>query len=91
GVRKLHLTFPAPSEAVQVAALRDGVVDGMVGYKLLAALLHEGELAGGHYRAIVRRQGDWFCMDDTRSSRLPGTCPAGVDHLVYGLLLQRGG
>ncbi|MFM7980796.1 MAG: hypothetical protein ACKPKO_15900 [Candidatus Fonsibacter sp.] len=90
-MRKLHLAFPVPWEGLRVTALCDGVVDGVAGYKLLAVLLHEGELAGGHYRAVVRRQDDWYCMDDTRSSRLPGARPAGVDHLVYGLLLQRGG
>ncbi|MFM7985537.1 MAG: hypothetical protein ACKPKO_40115, partial [Candidatus Fonsibacter sp.] len=88
---KLHSAFPVPWEGLRIAALSDGAIDGVAGYRLLAIMLHDGELAGGHYRALVRRQDDWYCMDDSRSSRLSGACPAGIEHLVYGLVLQRGG
>ena len=91
GPRKLHLPFPVPLEGLRIASMRDGAVDGEDGYQLMAVLLHEGELAGGHYRALALRQGDWFCMDDSRSSRQCEGFPTGIGHLVYGLLLQRRG
>jgi hypothetical protein len=90
GPRKLHLPFPVPLEGLRVATLQDGAADQVACYRLLAVLLHEGELAGGHYQALALRQGGWFCMDDSRSSLSEGF-PKGVEPLVYGLLFQRGG
>ena len=89
GLRKLHAPFPVPWEGLRIAALGDGAVEGLAYYRLLAVLLHDGELAGGHYRALALRRGDWFCMDDSSSSRLSGGFPAGSEQQVYGLLLQR--
>jgi ubiquitin C-terminal hydrolase len=88
GLRKTQQSSPVPVEGLRIAAMRDGVIDRGVDYVLRAVLLHEGELAGGHYWTLALRQGDWFRMDDSKTSHLRDGIPAGIEHLVYGLLLQ---
>ena len=89
GPRKLHRPFPVPLEGMRLAPLRHGAPLSTVPFHLVGVVLHQGEIAGGHYRALAKRQHRWFGFDDSHATSLGTAIPSGLEHLVYGLLFQQ--
>ena len=74
---------------MRLAHLRHGISLDKLYYRLVGAIVHEGEIAGGHYRALAKRQHRWFGFDDSHTTCMGTTIPSGLEHLVYGLLFQQ--
>ena len=89
GPCKLHRPFPVPPEGMRLAPLRQGVPLSKLHYHLVGAILHQGEIAGGHYWAVAKRLNRWFSFDDSRTTSLGTEFPSGLEPLVYGLLFQQ--
>ena len=86
---KVHLACPIPFLGVRtVSQCGEGPPDP-VSYDLVGVLLHMGELGGGHYRALCRRDCHWLLFDDTAVQSLGADPPLGLDREAYGFLLQR--
>jgi ubiquitin C-terminal hydrolase len=39
-------------------------------YQLVSAIIHYGSLNGGHYRAVSKRNDEWFLLDDENIYKL---------------------
>ena len=89
GPRKLHRPFPVPLEGMRLAPLRHGAALSTVPFHLVGVVLHQGEIAGGHYWAVAKRLNRWYSFDDSRTTSLGTEFPSGLEPLVYGLLFQQ--
>jgi len=86
---KVHLACPIPFLGVRTVHQCGGGPPDPVSYDLVGVLLHMGELEGGHYRALCRRDCHWLLFDDTAVQSLGTDPPPGLDREAYGFLLQR--
>ena len=89
GPRKLHHRVSIPVEGVLITPALDAARGTPVLYELRAVVLHEGELAGGHYWTAVRKGLLRYVVNDVIALPLGPSLPEGLEHLVYGLLLRR--
>ena len=55
GPCKLHRHFPIPHEGMRLAPLLHGRPHDMLHYRLAGAIMHEGEIAGGHYWGVAKQ------------------------------------
>ena len=89
GPRKLHHPFPIPLDGMRLAPLRHGISLDKLHYHLVGAIMHEGEIAGGHYSVVAKRHDGWYRFNDSLTTSLGKECPSGFEPLVYGLLFQQ--
>ena len=89
GPRKLHHPFPIPLNGMRLAPLRHGIFLDKLHYRLVGAIMHEGEIAGGHYWAVAKRHDGWYRFNDSLTTGLGTDFPSGLEPLVYGLLFQQ--
>ena len=89
GPHKLHQPFPIPRGSLQLAPLHHGVPLPPAHYQLVGVVLHQGDFAGGHYRALALRQLMWFSFDDSFTACVGAVIPPNQEHLVDGLLFRQ--
>ena len=78
-----------PVEGVLITPGLDAVRGTQAQYELRAVVLHEGELAGGHYWTAVRKGLLWYMVNDAVAMPVGPILPEGLERFVYGLLVRR--
>jgi ubiquitin C-terminal hydrolase len=58
-------------------------------YELRAAVLHDGDMSAGHFRALACWHGGWWLCDDARVTPCGSEALAGASGDVYGAFYAR--
>ena len=57
-------------------------------YELIGSVTHTGSLGGGHYVAHIKKQTEWFKIDDSPPTRTPISKPDYTENAPYILLYR---